>query len=211
MGRVNHEPEQHPLFKVGKAKNGLYETQFKLMLASLDPLGLPLAVDVVVGNRADDLLYVPSYQRVKAVIPGQELLVVGDSKMSALQTRVVIVANQDAYLSPLAYLKDEPELLDELLNDWRGREAELELIFLAEDIPADGSEPDPKLAIARGFEVSRPRTAIVAEETVSWSERLLVVCSFSYAHSMQQGLQRRLDKAQGPLGALTPPRQPGKR
>ena len=211
MGRVNHEPEQHPLFKVGKAKNGLYETQFKLMLASLDPLGLPLAVDVVVGNRADDLLYVPSYQRVKAVIPGQELLVVGDSKMSALQTRVVIVANQDAYLSPLAYLKDEPELLDELLNDWRGREAELELIFLAEDIPADGSEPDPKLAIARGFEVSRPRTAIVAEETVSWSERLLVVCSFSYAHSMQQGLQRRLDKAQRTLGALTPPRQPGKR
>lgn len=211
VGSVNHEPEQHTLFKVGKAKNGLYETQFKLMMASLDPLGLPLAVDVVAGDRADDPLYVPSYQRVKAVIPGQELLVVGDSKMSALQTRAVIVANQDAYLSPLAYLKDEPELLDELLSDWRGREAELELIFLAEDIPADGSAPDPKLAIARGFEVSRPRTAVVAGQTVSWSERLLVVCSFSYAHSMQQGLQRRLDKAQRALCALTPPRQPGKR
>ena len=211
VGTVSHEPAQHTLFKVGKAKNGLYETQFKMMIASLDPLGLPLAVDVVPGDRADDPLYVPSYQRIKAVVSGQGLLVVGDSKMSALKSRAVIVANQDDYLTPLAYLKDEPELLDELLRGWWGREAELELIFLSEDIPADGSDPDPKLAIARGFEVSRSRTAVVAGESVTWTERLLVVCSFSYAHSMQQGLQRRLAKAHQALCALTPPRQQGKR
>ena len=29
------------------------------MLASLEPLGLPLAADVVAGNCADDPLYVP--------------------------------------------------------------------------------------------------------------------------------------------------------
>jgi hypothetical protein len=46
-GSVNHDPDTHPLFQVGKAKNGQYETQYKLMLASLDPLGLTLAVDVV--------------------------------------------------------------------------------------------------------------------------------------------------------------------
>lgn len=211
VGTVSHDPAQHSLFKVGKAKNGLYETQFKMMIASLDPLGLPLAVDVVPGDRADDPLYVPSYQRIKAVISGQGLLVVGDSKMSALPTRAVIVANRDDYLTPLAYLKDEPELLDEVLRGWWGREAEMELIFLAEDIPTDGSDPDPKLAIARGFEVSRSRTAVVAGESVTWTERLLVVCSFSYAHRMQQGLQRRLDKAHQALCALTPPRQQGKR
>jgi transposase len=103
------------------------------------------------------------------------------------------------------------QLLDELFNGWEGREAELELIFLAEDLPTDGSDPDPKLAIAHGFEVSRPRTAIVAGESVTWTERLLVVCSFSYAHSMQQGLQQRLAKAQKALCALTPPRKQGKR
>jgi transposase len=211
VGSVDHDPGQHTLFKVGKAKNGLYETQFKMMLASLDPLGLPLAVDVVPGDRADDPLYVPSYQRIKAIIPGQGLLAVGDSKMSALLTRAVIASNQDYYLTPLAYLKDEPELLDQLLKGWSGREAEMELIFLSEDLPADGSDPAPELAIARGFEDSRPCTAIVAGETVTWTERLLVICSFSYAHSMQQGLQRRLDKAQKALCALTPPRQQGKR
>ena len=40
VGTVYHDPSKHALFKVGKAKNRLYETQFKLMLASLDALGL---------------------------------------------------------------------------------------------------------------------------------------------------------------------------
>jgi transposase len=64
-GTVYHDPEQHTLFKIGKAKSGEFATLYKLMLASLDPLGLTLAVDVVAGNRAEDPLYVPCYQRVK--------------------------------------------------------------------------------------------------------------------------------------------------
>jgi transposase len=83
------------LFKVGKAKSGLYETQFKLMLASLDPLGLPVAVDIVAGNRADDPLYLPIYRRVKQIMPQSGLLVVGDSKMSALGSRGAVVGGGD--------------------------------------------------------------------------------------------------------------------
>jgi transposase len=60
VGTVGHNPAEHTLFKVGKAKNGAYETQFKLMLASPDALGLPLVVAVVSGNTADDPLSVPS-------------------------------------------------------------------------------------------------------------------------------------------------------
>lgn len=210
VGTVTHDPTQHTLFKVGKAKSGQYETQFKMMLASLDPLGLPLVVDVVPGNRADDPLYVPSYRRMKQVVNRQGLLVVGDSKMSALETRAVIMDGKDYYLMPLAHLKAEPDLLDELLKPWQGREEEATLIFLPEDIPSDGSEPDPELAIARGFEVSRSRTAVVAGKTVTWTERLLVIRSFSYVKTMQEGLHRRLDKAEMALRALTPARQRGK-
>jgi len=57
VGSVSHDPEQHTLFQVGKAKNGLYETQFKLSLASLDPLGLPIVCDMEAGNRARLQLY----------------------------------------------------------------------------------------------------------------------------------------------------------
>jgi transposase len=211
VGTVGHDPAQHTLFKVGKAKSGQYETQFKMMLASLDPLGLSLVVDVVAGNRADDPLYIPSYRRMKKIIDRDGLLIVGDSKMSALETRATIVDGKDYYLTPLAHLKDEPDLLDELLKPWQGREEEASLIFLPEDMPNDGSEPDPELAIARGFEVSRSCTAVVAGKTVAWTERLLVIRSFSYVQTMQKGLHRRLDKAEKALRALTPARQRGKR
>ena len=130
VGTVNHNPVEHKLFQVGKAKNGQYEIQFKLMLASLDPLGLPLVVDVKPGNRADDPLYVPSYQRAKQVLNRTAVLVVGDSKMSALLTRGTIVAGQDYYLTPLADQKDEPDRLPALLAPWQGREAEATRIFL---------------------------------------------------------------------------------
>jgi len=209
-GTVGHDAEQHTLFKVGKAKNGLYETQFKMMLASLDPLGLPLAVDVVPGNKADDPLYVPSYRRAKKIVGRNGLLVVGDSKMSALKTRAAIVDGDDYYLTPRSYLKDEPDLLSELLIPWQGREEEADLIFFAEDLPDDGSEPDPELAIARGFELRRQQTVELDGKTITWEERLLVVRSFSYVKTMQAGFHRRLDKAERALQALTPPRQRGK-
>ena len=210
VGTVYHDAEKHVLFQVGKAKNGQYATQFKLMLASLDPLGLPLVVDVKPGNRADDPLYIPSYQRAKEIVKRVGVLVVGDSKMSALTTRGTIVAGHDYYLTPLADQKDEPELLAELLKPWQGREAEATRIFLPADLPADGQPPDPAQAIAYGFETTRQQSAQIAGQTVTWEERLLVVRSFSYVKTMQEGLVRRLDKAEAALRELTPPRQRGK-
>ena len=210
-GTVYHNPAKHnTIFKLGKAKDGNYATQFKLMLASLDPLGLTLAVDVVPGDRADDPLYLPCYRRVKQVLSENGVLVVGDSKMSAIQTRAVIVDGDDFYLTPLAYLKNEPELLKKLLAPWVDREEEMERIFLSEDLPEDGSPPDPELAVARGFEVPRTHQIKVGNKTVEWTERLLVVRSFQYAQSTQKLLHRRLDKAERALKALTPPRGRGK-
>jgi transposase len=211
-GTVNHDPDSHTLFQVGKAKNGQYATQYKMMLASLDPLGLPLAVDVVSGDRADDPLYLPCYRRVKQVLPESGVLVVGDSKMSALNTRATIAAGGDFYLTPLAHRKDEPGLLEELLAPWSDREDEMERVFLPEELPADGQSPDPELALGCGFEVSRTRQAEVAgRSSVEWQERLLVVRSFQFAQSTQKLLHRRLDRAEKALKALTPPRGRGKR
>jgi transposase len=210
VGTVGHNPAEHTLFKVGKAKNGLYETQFKLMLASLDPLGLPVVVDIVAGNRADDPLYIPSYRRAKAVIQREGVLVVGDSKMSALGIRGEMVQGQDYYLSPLAWLKDEPELLGQLLKTWQEKEEATTDIFLPEDMPADGSAPDPAQAIAYGFEVKRSRSCIVQGQPLAWTERLLVIRSHSYTQTLQHSLHQRLDQAEAALRGLTPARSRGK-
>ena len=206
-GTVNHDPDSHALFQVGKAKNGQYETQYKLMLASLDPLGLTLAVDVVSGERADDPLYLPCYRRVKQVLAENGVLVVGDSKMSAFSTRAAIAFGEDFYLTPLAYLKDEPGLLEALLAPWVEREAEMEPIFLLEDEP----DPDPKLAVGHGFEMSRIHKTEVDGQEATWTERLLVVRSHQYEQITKKGLHRRLEKAEKALKALTPTRSRGKR
>jgi len=211
LGTVYHNPENGTLFRVGKAKSGLYETQFKVMLASLDPLGLPLVVDVKPGNAADDPLYLPSYQRAKKIMLRDGILVVGDSKMSALLTRGTIAAGQDHYLVPLADKKDEPALLAQLLKAWLAQKAAANIVFLPEDLPADGSAPDPNLAIAQGFEVTRARTVMVEDQETTWDERLLVVQSYSYTQSMLAGLRQRLDKAEAALLALTPLRRRGKK
>jgi len=211
VGTVYHDPVQHSLFKVGKAKNGLYEIQFKLMMASLDQLGLPLVCDVEPGNRADDPLYVPSYQRAKEMLEEVGLLVVGDSKMSAQQTLATIVAGQDHYLTPLNETQEETAQLNELLAPWRDREGDATRVYLPEDVPTDGSALDPKLAIAHGFESERERTALVDGKKITWTERLLVTRAYSYVETMQAGLHRRLDRAEEALRKLTPPRAPGKR
>ncbi len=211
VGGVYHDPQQHNLFQVGKNKQGEYETQFKLMLASLDPLGLLLAIDLAAGNRADDPLYEPCYRRVKEMLDKNGLLIVGDSKMSAMSTRTAIVAGNDYYLTPLPHEKSEPGLLDELLAQFQASGESLTSVFLPEDLPDDDCEPDPALAIAEGFEVSRKQSEIVGQDEVSWDERCLLVRSFSYQQAMQAGLERRLAKAEKALRQLTPARARGKR
>lgn len=54
------------LFQYGVSKDHRPDLpQLKLMLASLDPLGMPVASEIVAGNRADDRLYIPAIERVR--------------------------------------------------------------------------------------------------------------------------------------------------
>ena len=209
-GSIYADPAQHTLFKLGKAKNGQYETQYKMMLASLDLLGLPLAVDVVPGNHADDPLYLPCYQRTKEVLQTSGILVVGDTKMSALKIRATIASEGDFYLTPLAHRKDEPDFLDDLLSPWVGREDKMERIFLPKDFLQDGQKHDKELALAYGFEVTRTRQSEIAAQTFEWTERLLVVRSTQFTKSSLKLLHRRLEKAEKALKSLTPARGRGK-
>jgi transposase len=87
----------------------------------------------------------------------------------------------------------------------------MSLIFLEADRLNDAKAVDESLAIARGFEVCREHTVVVAGQKETWTERLLVVRSFSYGQSMLDSLHVRLDKAEKALRALTPARGRGKR
>ena len=71
------------------------------MLGALDPLGMPLATEVLSGERADDGLYLPIIKRIRRGLPKTGLWFVGDGQRSALETRGSLAKHQDRYLSPL--------------------------------------------------------------------------------------------------------------
>ncbi len=108
------------LFQFGYSKDQRPDVpQVKVALASLDPLGLPLATAVVPGHRADDPLYVPLIERVGAITEQRGLLYVGDCKMAALLTRAAIAERHDHYLCPLPATQVPPDVLEAYLTTAR--------------------------------------------------------------------------------------------
>jgi transposase len=90
------------LFQVEHSKDHRPDLpQVKVMISALDPLGMPVATDVVPGQRADDPLYLLAITRVRESLGRRGLLYVGDCKMGALETRVCIQAGGDYYFVPV--------------------------------------------------------------------------------------------------------------
>jgi len=210
-GAVAHDEKKHTLFKRGWGKNGKTEVQFKIMLSTVDPMGLPIAVDVISGDKADDPLYLPCYRRSQAILDKKGLLYVGDTKMSALETRAEIHNGEDLYLTPLAYIGETPALLQKEVERWRTGEKDAEYIYFPEEVQDDTYEADPENAIAIGFETSRPQTAVINGEKIVWKERCLLIRSKNYAEAMLPKFEERLHKAEVALHQLTPASGRGKK
>jgi transposase len=184
------------LFQFGHSKDHRPDLpQVKLMLATLDPLGLPLAVDVVAGQRSDDPLYLPIIARVRASLGQSGLLYVGDCKLAALSTRAAIAHAQDHYLCPLAANQVSAAELAALVEQALAAPERL----IAVTRPDDDGQP---LIIAEGLELTLPLTAIVAEQTVNWTERRLLVRSRRAQAAHARALEQRLRQAEAALADL---------
>src|SRR6266853_2643536 len=90
-----HAVTAEGLLQFGHSKDDPTRPQIKVMMGSLDPLGMPLSTDVLSGERADDGLYLPIIERIRRGLHKTGLLFVGDCKMSALETRAYLVRPQD--------------------------------------------------------------------------------------------------------------------
>ena len=100
------------LGQFGHSKDDPTRPQIKVMMGSLAPLGMPLATDVLSGERADDGLYSPSIARRRRGWHKTGLLLVGDGKLSALDTRAYLARPQDWYLSPVPFTGATAEAMD---------------------------------------------------------------------------------------------------
>ena len=185
------------LWQFGHSKDDPTLRQIKAMMATLDPLALPLALEVVSGEQADDPLYVPIIDRVLACLGRTGLLFVGDCKMSALATRAHLVAHQQYYLTPLAQVGETAQQMPQWIEAGVARGDALTQVL----------SDDEKQVLAQGYELSRT----CVWEGLTWQERVLIVRSHAYVETQRRHLQERLDKAQAALVALTPPVGRGKR
>src|SRR5205823_2536761 len=159
------------LFQLGESSDHRPDLpQLKVMLSALDPLGLPLATQVVAGKAADDPLYIPAIKQVSQSLQGHGVLYVGDCKMAALATRAYLQAQGDYYLCPLAQTQLPTQELDKYLQPvWSG---EQQVIAVHR---AKTEEEDE--VIAQGFEQSVVCSGEVAGQVVTWSERQVIVRS----------------------------------
>ena len=188
---------EESLWQFGHSKDDPTLRQIKAMMATLDPLGLPLALEVVSGEHADDPLYIPTIDRVLGCLGRTGLLFVGDSKMSALATRAHLVAHGQYYVTPLALVGETAQQMPDWIQAGVARGEALTQVL----------SEDGKQVLAQGYEVSR--TCVY--EGLAWQERVLVVRSDAYAQTQRRHLEERLEQAQEALLALTPPVGRGKR
>src|SRR4029434_7631770 len=183
-------------FQFGRSKDCRPDLpQVKVMQAVLDPLGMPLATDVVSGERADDPLYVPCIRRVQASVGRHGLLYVGDCKMAARETRAFLATQGDFYLCPLPQLQlTEGELDAALEAVWRGEQS------LS---PVVREQADGKLErIAEGYDYPAPMCLEAGGQIQSWTERRLVVRSLRQAQAAESALRARVAKASAQIEAL---------
>jgi transposase len=184
------------LFQFGHSKDYRPDLpQVKVMQAVLDPLGMPLATDVVSGERADDPLYLPCIARVQASVGRRGLLYVGDCKMASRETRARIAAPGDFYLCPLPQVQLAEGELDAAL------EAAWSDAHPLNSVVREGPKGEPEL-IAAGYEYPVPMSQKVDDTGQSWTERRLVVRSVRHAHAAEAALRARVAKAMAQIEAL---------
>ena len=187
---------EHGLFQFGHSKDHRPDLpQVKVMQAVLDPLGMPLATDVVSGERADDPLSVPCIRRVQASVGRHGLLYVGDCKMASRETRAFLATQGDFYLGPLPQVQLTAGELDTALEAvWRGEQS-LSPVVREQ---ADGKRE----RIAEGYDYQVPMCLEVAGQFQSWTERRLVVRSLRQAQAAESALRARGDKARAQIETL---------
>ena len=201
-----HDNEGSPLIAYGHSKDHRPDlAQLKVLLATLDPLALPVVTLVVAGNQADDGLYIPAIQAAQRSLSSNGLLYVGDSKMEALETRAHLAHSSDCYLVPLSQKGEQQDLLAEQVAYVLAAKPDLVSVYSSE------GKAEQDVLMARGWESVRNQEAVVAEESVRWQERLLLIYSPAWARSEEHGLAKRLQNARAKLARLTPAPGRGKR
>ena len=189
------------LFQLGHSKDHRPDlAQLKIMLSTLDPIGMPIAAEILSGEKADSPLYIPAIERVRSTLKQSGLLYIGDCKMASIMTRSHIVRSGDFYLCPLNAKQLNREQLIEYLQPVWDEQQELTTIDYHY---ADGKN----INVAEGFERKATQIIKVEDKEISWDERQFIIRSFAMAQTEEKNLRTRVQKTSNALEQLKIPRR----
>ncbi len=189
---VNHQYSESPqesLLRYGHSKDKRPDLlQYRQLLATLDPVGVPLISATLGGNGADDPLYLPTWQKMVKVIGHKDFVFVADCKAGAIATRAQIAANGGVYCFAVPMSGQHPLYLKQWVLDPPFVSVEIRL-------PRQDEDEAP---VGRGFEVELGKFWLNPETNkwVRWHERYLVVYSHSLAIAYIRGQHQRIKVAQ---------------
>lgn len=202
-----HEPQTDGLMQRGHSKDHRPDlAQLKLMTVATHPHGHLAVTQVVSGNTADDVLYLPIIARARAIFNRTGMLYSGDTKMAALVTRATITRDGDYYLVA-APLSGETALS---FPKWI-------------ENAVSGAQPTVRLyneegkMIGRGYEFERQCAAELttgkdgAVGPFTWSERVQIYRSDARGAQQVKDLDKHLKLAKAELLKLTPKPKRGRR
>lgn len=190
---VYHEESESgsasPLLNYGYSKDHRPDLrQYRQMLGTLDPAGIPLVSATLPGNGNDDSLYYPFWLGLVSAIGHRDFLYIADCKAASSANRAKIQGAKGRYCFPLALTGLYPDRLKTwVLNP----PAQLQAVTL----PPSASL---QVTVVEGFEVELGQlwTDPDTQNAYRWVERHLVIRSASLAQRQQQGLQQRLARAE---------------
>ncbi len=190
---VYHQPrtetDEENLLNFGYSKDRRPDlVQYRQMLATLDPIGLPLLGATLPGNKTDESDYLPTWRQLAQIIGHKDFLFLADSKASTWNNRASINQEGGIYCFPLAMSQPRPKLL----SQWVAHPPTVvQEIYL-------NSEAESESPIGQGFEVPLGSLWCNKEnqQWYRWSERWLVVCSYALQQRQLKSLSARLSKAE---------------
>jgi transposase len=173
--------------------------QLKIMAAAVEPSGHLIASDLYPGQTADDPLYLPLTRRVRSLLGCTGLLYVGDCKMAALATRAELAAEGDYYLMPLPRTGNSQKQFAGWLEQVLSGHVKTQELWHDQEF------------LGQGWEFTRRLKAKVDGKPITWRERVQLLHSPALAERQQANLEKRLQRAEQAVRALTPPVGPGKK
>ena len=194
--QISEEKKELSVIQFGYSKDKRPDLrQYRQMLATLDPLGMPLLGATLAGNGGDEVDYLPTWRKTSEMLGYREFLYLADSKGSTWENRAKIQAEGGIYCFPLAMTQPRPRLLADWVNN--------PLTEVIKIVETDERESDP-FEIGKGFEVPLGNIGVDPEskKRYQWNERWLVVKSNTLAKRQIKGLESRLAKAENTLFSL---------